>query len=197
MSRLLLLLLVIASIDVRAQSTTSSSQDAFWQVTTIRSQTQATLTLGAVSALDPSLNEVRMKQEGVHNTALLSVISNTPNRMEVGQSGNNNYTEANLSGLNNSLLLNQTGNNNSVSIGLGGTNNRISLTQDGGDRIQMQRLQVDNTRLDVSQGNGNNSLTISNTTQLQNAVGTGISNLRIEQSGGAAAIIQNGRIFGN
>lgn len=138
-----------------------------------------------------------MRQGGISNTALLSVITSAPNRLEVGQSGNNNYTEATLSGLNNSLLLNQTGNNNSVSLGLGGTNNRITLAQDGGDRIQMQGIQVDNTRLDISQGVGNNSLTIGNTSLLQTTTGTGISNLRIEQSGGAAAIIQNGRIFGN
>lgn len=199
MKRLFLLLLCISCVCARAQTNTgsASNQDAFWHLTTTPGQAQSTLQSGPGTDPGSSLNEVRMRQEGVSNTALLSVMTSAPNRLDVGQTGNNNYTEATLSGLNNSLLLNQTGNNNSVSLGLGGTNNRITLAQDGGDRIQMQGLQVDNTRLTISQGNGSNSLTIGNTTLLQTTTGTGISNLRIEQSGGAAAIIQNGRIFGN
>ena len=121
----------------------------------------------------------------MNNTALLSVVSGSQNRLEVNQSGNYNYTDASLGGVNNSIVLNQTGGSNSVSLGLGGTSNRLMINQDGGDRVE------------INQGSGGNSLTLDNTMLFRDANGTGIPNLRIEQSGGATATIQNGRILGN
>ena len=201
MTRFFLLSFWIAGTVAQAQSNpgTSNTQDAFWNLTSVPSQAQATLRLGTTSAPDPgsSQNEVIARQDGVNNTALLSIVSGSQNRLEVSQTTGYNYSDVTLSGVNNSVLLNQTGGNNSASFGLSGANNRFTLTQDGGDRLQMTGLQQSSTRLEVEQGVGSNTLTIDNTTLFRNATGTGIPNLRIEQSGGATATIQNGRLFGN
>jgi hypothetical protein len=201
MTRILFFLCWLTYVVAQAQTNGGpvNTLDAYWNLTSIPSQAQATLRVGTNGAPDPtsSLNDVITRQDGVNNTAILSVVSGSQNRLEVNQSNGYNATDIALSGVNNSVLLNQTGGNNSVSFGLSGANNRFVLTQDGGDRLQMQGLQQANTRLEVTQGNGNNSLTIDNTSLFRDANGTGIPNLRIEQSGGAAATIQNGRIFGN
>ncbi|AKD57293.1 hypothetical protein [Spirosoma radiotolerans] len=191
----------IAGIAAQAQSQsgTRNTQDAFWNLTSVPSQVQATLKLGTNSVSDPgsSLNDVTARQDGANNTALLSIVSGAQNRLEVNQTNGHNYSDVTLSGVNNSVLLNQTGGNNSTSFGLSGANNRFMLTQDGGDRLQMTGLQQSNTRLEVAQGIGNNTLTIDNTSLFRDASGVGLPNLRIEQSGGATATIQNGRLFGN
>jgi hypothetical protein len=201
MMRFILLLFWLACAKVKAQTNTGSinTVDAFWNLTTIPSQAQATLRLGSTSAPEPgsALNEIITHQDGVNNATVLSVGSGSQNRLEVNQYNGYNYSDVMLSGVNNSMLLNQTGGSNIVSFGLSGTDNRLIVNQDGGDRLQMLGLQQANTRLEISQGAGNNSLTIDNTSLFQNANGTGIPNLRIEQSGGAAATIQNGRLFGN
>ncbi|AUD05186.1 hypothetical protein [Spirosoma pollinicola] len=200
MIRLLLLIAWVAgTVSVQAQTNTgpANTRDAYWSLSSIPSQAQ--LRIGTNSVNDPgsSLNEVITHQDGVNNTAVLSVVNGAQNRLEVNQYTGYNYTDVLLSGVNNSVLLNQTGGNNSASFSLNGVNNRFLVTQDGGDRLQMQGLQQANTRLEITQGIGNNTLTIDNTSLFQNANGTGIQNLRIEQSGGAAATIQNGRLFGN
>ena len=196
MSRLLILLFWSACVAVQAQST--NSLDAYWNLTLIPGQSQLTLALSTNGISDPSsLNDVISHQDGVNNTALLSITSGSQNRLEVNQFSSYNYTDVALGGINNSVLLNQTGGANSVSFSLGGANNRFILNQDGGDRIQMLGLQQNNTWLEVSQGSGSNTLNIDNTSLFRDANGTGIPNLRIEQSGGATATIQNGHIFGN
>ncbi len=200
MTRLLFLFFWIICTATQAQTNSGSgnSSDAYWNLTSIPSQAQATLGLSTANVPDPgTLNDIITNQSGVNNTALLSVVSGSQNRLEVNQSGNYNYTDASLGGVNNSVVLNQTGGNNSVSLGLGGTSNRLMINQDGGDRVQMLGLQQNDVRLEINQGSGGNSLTIDNTTLFRDANGTGIPNLRIEQSGGAAATIQNGRISGN
>ena len=200
MGRLLLLLFGISCTIAQAQTNTgpSNTLDAYWNLTSIPSQAQATLKLSTSSAPDPgSLNNVIAHQDGVNNTALLSVTSGSQNRIEATQSNSYNYTDVSLGGGNNSVLLNQTGGNNSISFGLGGANNRFVLSQDGGDRLQMLGLQQNNTHLEVAQGSGSNSLTIDNTSLFKNAYGNGIPNLRIEQTGGATATIQNGQLIGN
>jgi hypothetical protein len=201
MKRFFLFSFWIAGAVAQAQSNAGArnTQDAFWNLTSVPSQAQATLRLGTNSAPDPtsSLNDVTTHQDGANNTALLSVVSGAQNRLEVNQTSGYNYSDVTLSGVNNSVLLNQTGGNNSASFGLSGANNRFMLTQDGGDRLQMTGLQQSNTRLEVAQGGGNNTLTIDNSSLFRDASGAGIPNLRIEQSGGATATIQNGRLFGN
>lgn len=201
MTRFFLFSFWIAATVSQAQSNTrtSSTEDAFWNLTSVPSQAQVTLRLGTTSAPDPgsSLNEVIARQDGTNNTALLFVVSGVQNRLEVNQANGYNYSDVTLSGVNNSVLLNQTGGNNSASFGLSGANNRFALTQDGGDHLQMSGLQQSNTRLEVAQGAGSNTLTIDNSSLFRDATGTGIPNLRIEQSGGATATIQNGRLFGN
>lgn len=200
MGRLLFLLCCIACTTARAQTNTgpSNTLDAFWNLTSVPSQAQATVNLSNAGIPDPgSINDVISRQDGVNNTAILSAATGSQNRLEVNQSGNYNYTDASLSGVVNSVVLNQTGGNNSVSLGLGGANNRLIVNQDGGDRVHIQGLQQNNTWLEVGQGAGSNSLTIDNTALFRDATGSGIPNLRIEQSGGAAATIQNGRILGN
>jgi len=201
MKRFFLFSIWIFGTAAQAQSHagTSGTQDAFWHLTSVSGQAQATLGLSTNSLPGPgsSLNEVIARQEGANNTALLSVVSGAQTRLEVNQTNGYNYSDVTLSGVNNNVLLNQTGGNNSASFGLSGVNNRFMLTQDGGDRLQMTGLQQSNTRLEVAQGAGSNMLTIDNTSLFRDATGMGISNLRIEQSGGAAATIQNGRLFGN
>jgi hypothetical protein len=196
MSRLLILLFWSACAAVQAQST--NSLDAYWNLTSIPGQAQLVLGLSTNGISDPSSqNDVITHQEGINNTVLASVTSGSQNRLEINQFSSYNYTDVSLGGVNNSVLLNQTGGANSTSFSLGGANNRFILNQDGGDRIQMLGLQQNNTWLEVAQGSGSNTLTIDNTSLFKDAYGTGIPNLRIEQSGGATATIQNGHIFGN
>lgn len=197
MSRLLLFLFFwSACVAVQAQST--NALDAYWNLTSIPGAVQATLRLSTNGIAGPSsVNDVITQQDGVNNTALLSVTSGSQNRLEVNQSSSYNYTDASIGGVNNSVVLNQTGGGNSTSLSLGGAGNRFLLSQDGGDRLQMLGLQQNNTRLEVAQGSGSNTLTIDNTALFRDAYGTGIPNLRIEQSGGARATIQNGHILGN
>ncbi len=173
--------------------------DAYWNLTSIPNQAQVSLQAGQtnLTGLSGAINEVITQQDGLNNTAQLSITAGSQNQLRLNQTNNANYADAILSGVNNSIAINQTGGNNNLAFGLNGTNNRLALTQDGGDRLQMTGLQQNNTRLEVNQGAGNNSLTIDNTTLFKDTTGTGIPNLRIEQTGGATATIQNGRIFGN
>lgn len=198
MSRHLVILFCFSSLAVKAQTNlvTGGTLDAYWNLPTIPTQTQATLRLSTASLPSASSqNEVIARQEGGANTAILSVLTGLQNRLEVNQYAGFNLADATLAGSNNSVLLNQTGTGNSVSFGLSGNNNQYILAQDGGDRIQMQGLQKNNERLEVTQGYGNNSLTIDNTTLFQGS--GGIPNLRIEQLGGASVTIQQGKVIGN
>lgn len=191
----------IACVGALAQTNTGppNTLDAYWNLTSIPSQAQATLKLSTVTIADPvsSLNDVTSYQLGSNNVATLSILSGSQNRIDATQLNNQNSVDAALSGVNNSLIINQTGGGNSLSVGLNGANNRFLLSQDGGDRLQLQGLQQNGARLEISQGAGNNTLTIDNTSLFKNTSGTGIPNLRIEQSGGATAIIQNGLLTGN
>lgn len=201
MKRLFILLVGMISRAASAQvnSVPVNTLDAYWNLTSVPNQAQVRLQPGLTSMAGPgsSINEVITTQNGLNNTAQLSITAGFQNQLVLSQSSNANYAEATLSGVNNSVMLNQTGGSNSLSFGLDGANNRLALTQDGGDRLQMVGLQQTNTRLEVNQGAGTNSLTIDNTTLFKDINGTGIPNLRIEQTGGATATIQNGRIFGN
>ena len=192
-----IILCCVVNTVVQAQTnlTTGNSLDAYWNMPTTPSQTQAILKVGTAtlpSAL--SQNEVITNQQGALNTAVLSVLSGSQNRLEANQTTGLNTVDASLSGTNNSVLLNQTGTGNAILFGLNGVNNQYKLTQDGGDRIQMQGLQQNNQHLEVAQGSGANSLTVDNTSLFKDS---GIPNLRIEQSGGAAVTIQQGKIIGN
>lgn len=202
MSRLTIVFVCwLACAGVQAQTNTGppNTLDAYWNLTSIPSQAQATLKLSTTTIADPvsSLNDVTTNQVGSNNVAILSILSGSQNRLETNQLNNQNSVDAYLSGNNNSLIINQTGGGNSLSFGLTGANNRFLLSQDGNDRLQLQGLQQNNTRLEISQGSGSNSLTIDNTSLFRNTLGTGIPNLRIEQTGGATAIIQNGQLTGN
>ena len=202
MSRILILLCGVASaLTSQAQTNNgpSNTLDAYWNLTSIPSQAQATLKLSNAGIADPGTakNDVLTYQNGINNSVALSVLSGSQNRIEANQVNNQNSADAALSGANNSIIINQTGGGNNLSLGLNGANNRLLLSQDGGDRLQMQGLQQNNTRLEVAQGAGNNTLTIDNTPLFKNAYGTGIPNLRIEQTGGATATIQNGFLTGN
>ncbi|MBD2753144.1 hypothetical protein [Spirosoma validum] len=197
MSRHLLVVFCFFSLFAEAQTNlvTGGTLDAYWNLPTIPTQTQATLRLSTASLpAASSQNEVVTRQEGGANTAMLSVLSGAQNRLEVNQYTGLNFVDATLTGVNNSVLLNQTGTGNSISFGLNGSNNQYVLAQDGGDRIQMQGLQKNNERLEVKQGYGNNSLTLDNTNLFQ---GSGIPNLHIEQTGGASITIQQGKVIGN
>ncbi len=193
----LMILCCVVGTAVQAQTNlaTGNSLDAYWNLPTIPGQTQAVLKLGTANLPSTSAqNEVITNQQGAFNTAVLTVASGSQNRLETNQTSGLNTVDASLSGSNNSVLLNQTGTGNTISFGLSGVNNRYALTQDGSDRIQMQGLQQNNQRLEVAQGSGANSLTVDNTSLFKDS---GIPNLRIEQSGGAAITIQQGKIIGN
>lgn len=199
MGRYFVVILCIYSVAVQAQTDpiTGNALDAYWNVPIVPSQTQATLKLGGTTLPSATSfqNEVTANQTGGSNTAVLSILSGSQNRLEINQYTGLNSADVSLSGGNNSILLNQTGTGNSVSFGLTGNNNQYILSQDGSDRIQMQGLQKTNDHLEVTQGYGSNSLTIDNTTLFQ-GIG-GIPNLRIEQSGGASITIQQGKVIGN
>ncbi|QJD78699.1 hypothetical protein [Spirosoma rhododendri] len=201
MKRLFILLLgmICGTASAQVNSVPTNSLDAYWNLTSIPNQAQVSLQPGLtnLAGLSGSSNEVTARQDGLNNTAQLSVMAGSQNQLTLTQANNANYADATLSGVSNTIVINQTGGNNNLAFGLNGTNNRLALTQDGGDRLQMVGLQQNNTRLEVNQGAGNNSLTIDNTTLFKDVNGTGIPNLRIEQTGGATATIQNGRIFGN
>ena len=94
-------------------------------------------------------------------------------------------------------MLLQTGGGNLISLGLTGSNNRFMLTQDGGDKAILQGLQKDNTHFELVQGSGNNTLVLDNSPLFKDPLSTGIPNLRIEQSGGASVIVQQGKLIGN
>lgn len=197
MNRFLLILGCAISTVVQAQTNlnTGNPLDAYWNLPTTPSQTQAILAVGTATIPGASSqNEVIVHQEGAFNTAMLSVASGSQNRLEANQTTGLNAVDAAVSGSNNSVLLNQTGTGNSISFGLSGVNNRYAMTQDGNDRIQMQGIQQNNQRLEIAQGSGANSLTVDNTMLFKDS---GIPNLRIEQSGGAAITIQQGKIIGN
>ena len=201
MSRLVIFLCWLGCTTLHAQTNTGppNTLDAYWNLTSIPSQAQATLKLSNAAIPDPnsSLNEVITSQIGSANAATLSVIAGSQNRLETTQLNNQNAANVTLSGVNNSIIVNQLGGGNTLSFDLNGGNNRFLLSQDGGDRLQMQGLQQNNTRLEINQGVGSNSLTIDNTPLFRNTSGGGIPNLRIEQTGGATAIIQNGLLTGN
>lgn len=187
----------VASAQVNSVPT--NNLDAYWNLTSIPNQAQVSLQPGLtnLAGLSGSINRVITQQDGLDNAAQLAITAGSQNQLILNQTNNTNYADATLSGVSNNVVISQTGGNNNLAFGLNGTNNRLALTQDGSDRLQMIGLQQNNTRLDVNQGAGNNSLTIDNTTLFKDINGTGIPNLRIEQTGGATATIQNGRIFGN
>lgn len=201
MKRLFTLLFGIISGAAIAQvnSVPVNNLDAYWNLTSLPNQSQVSLQAGRtnLAGLNGSINEVITQQDGLNNTAQLSITAGAQNQLILNQVSNANYADAALSGVNNTVVINQTGGNNTLNFGLNGASNQLALTQDGGDRLQMTGLQQNNTRLEINQGAGNNSLTIDNTTLFKDMNGTGIPNLRIEQTGGATATIQNGRIFGN
>lgn len=201
MKRLFTLLLSMIGGVATAQvnSTPVINLDAYWNLTSIPNQGQVSLHQGLTNptGLSSSINEVITQQDGLNNIAQLSITAGSQNQLRLNQTNNANYADATLAGVNNSIIISQTGASNNLTFGLNGTNNRLALAQDGGDRLQMIGLQQNNTRLEVNQGAGNNSLTIDNTALFKDIGGAGIPNLRIEQTGGAAATIQNGRIFGN
>lgn len=201
MKRLLTLLLGLIGGAATAQvnSIPVNNLDAFWNLTSVPNQAQVSLHQGLTNptGLSGSGNEVITQQDGFNNSAQLAITAGSQNQLRLYQANNANYADATLSGVNNSIVVNQTGVSNNLTFELNGTNNRLALAQDGGDRLQMIGLQQNNTRLEVNQGAGNNALTIDNTTLFKDVNGTGIPTLRIEQTGGATATIQNGRIFGN
>ena len=138
-----------------------------------------------------------LQQNGLGNQANLQTVAGTQSRLDVTQMNDGNVVNAVLSGFNNSVILSQTGGGNTINFGLSGTNNRFMLTQDGGDAATMVGLQKDNTRIELLQGSGNNSFTMDNSNLFIDPLSKGIPNLRIEQTGGASAIIQQGHIIGN
>ncbi len=202
MHRLLVFMFCAMSAGVQAQTSAQSvsnpSTEAYWNVRlTDEQKLQSRLVESQTSIPDPTpaLNTVVIQQYGFDNRALLQTVG-SQNRLEATQHSNGNTADAVLVGTNNSLILNQTGSNNAINVGLTGNNNRYVLTQDGGDTANFQGLQQDNTRLELIQGSGNNSLRVDNSTLLKTPSGSGIPNLRIEQTGGASIIIQQGQAFG-
>lgn len=202
MQRFFLFILWAVSAGAQAQtspqSTGSQSTDAYWNVAlTDEQKLQSRLVESQVVIPDPTsaLNTVVIRQNGVDNRALLQTVGNQ-NRLEAAQTSGNNAADAVLIGSNNSVLLNQTGGGNAITMDLTGTNNRYLITQDGGDTANLQGLQYDNTRLELLQGSGNNALTVDTTTLVKGPFSTGIPNLRVEQTGGASVIIQQGQAFG-
>jgi len=201
--RLLIVLFCFACVGAQAQTTTaplSNTLDAYWNVPLSTSQKLQTVLVKSQMAIPDPLsasNTISLNQNGLDNRAVLQTMAGSQNRLDVNQFGNANNADAVLSGTNNSLILNQTGDGNRINIDLSGTNNRFMLTQNGGDTVNMQGLQKDNTRLELTQGSGNNSFTLDNSSLFVDPLSKGASNLRIEQSGGASVIIQQGRVIGN
>jgi hypothetical protein len=203
MNRLLVFLFCALCIGTQAQTVTAplgNSADAYWNVPLTASQKLQTVLVKSQTAIpDPSsaANTAVLNQQGLNNQAVVQTLGGTYNRLEVNQFNDRNTANAVLSGNNNSLIINQMGGDNSANVGLSGTNNRFMITQDGGDRVNMQGLQKDNTRLELIQGRGNNSFTLDNSTLFTDPLSKGIPNVRIEQSGGSAVTIQQGRVIGN
>lgn len=202
MDRLLCFIFCLLSVAAGAQTSStpvSSTLDAYWSLTPTPVATQAVLSLSEVvlSAPATNANVIALQQEGVGNRANLQILAGSANQLEVMQSNNGNVANALLAGMNNGITLYQAGASNQVNIELSGSNNQFLLTQDGGDVVNMQGLNQSGTRLELIQGIGNNSFSIDNSTLVKDPFSTGIPNLRIEQTGGAAVTIQSGRIIGN
>lgn len=203
MNRLLLIALCAFSATAQAQTGTvpaPTRSDAYWNIPlTTEQKVQSVLVESRTVIPDPAsvLNTALVQQNGAGNQATLQTLSGSQNRQEANQAGGGNSIETLLSGSNNSLILSQTGGGNQMSVGLTGNGNRFLLTQDGGDKAVLQGLQKDNTRFELVQGSGNNTLTLDNSPLFKDPLSTGIPNLRIEQSGGASVIVQQGKLIGN
>ncbi|MBC8155020.1 MAG: hypothetical protein H7Z72_19170 [Bacteroidetes bacterium] len=198
----LLVTFCVCCVTAQAQTGTAAinRSDAYWNIPLSTAQTlQSVLVESQTGIPDPASasNTIVVQQNGFGNQATLQVIAGSQNRFEANQSGGGNGADAVLAGSNNSLVLNQTGGGNAINLGLSGNSNRFLVTQDGGDRATLQGQQKDNTRFELVQGSGNNSLTLDNSTLFKDPFGSGIPNLRIEQSGGASITVQQGKVIGN
>lgn len=202
MNRLFCYALCLLYVTANAQNPSapvSSTLDAYWNFTPVPTPAQAVLLLSETTLPGPTstANTILLEQNGVGNRANLQTLAGSANRLEVSQTSDGNVVNAVLSGTSNGLLFSQTGGGNQINFGLYGTGNRFMLTQDGGDVANLQGLNQSGTRLELSQGAGNNSFSIDNSTLFKDPLSTGIPNLRIEQTGGAAVTIQSGRLIGN
>ena len=197
---LFILFFGLMGVGVRAQTISSppmNTSEVYWNVPLPAEQkVQAVLVNSQTNIPDPASlsSTINLNQNGLNNHATAQTLSGSQNRLDINQFGSANAADAVLSGTNNSLILNQTGSGNVANLGLNGTNNRFLISQDGGDVVNMQGLQKDNTRLELSQGRGNNSFTLDNTSIFTDPLGKGVPNLRIEQTGGSAITIQQGRV---
>ncbi|GAB4047789.1 hypothetical protein [Spirosoma litoris] len=181
--RLLPVVLSLLVVTSQAQPTmiptiTNTPLDAYW----------------AGTAQTSSDNTIGLAQTGSHNQADLSLPGGQTNRLMLNQTDSQNLVTATLLGTSNNVLLQQHGNDNQLHLVLGGNDNQISIRQDGSDTIAWIGLQQSNTRIGISQKAGANTLTVDNSTA--DSFNKGIAGLYIEQSGGASAVIQQGKVFG-
>ncbi len=198
--RVLTLLFSLMALTSQAQTSSSPAStttlEAYWSMPVSDTSVGKTLLVNSIAGIpEPgsTANVVLLEQSGQANQATLQLIDGPMNRLQVSQQDNQNSLTATLVGSNNSLLIQQQGNDNRIEIGLSGANNRMLLSQDGGDILLMNGLQQNNSWLEVSQKAGQNSLTLDNSLFLSAPFTTG-ARLRIEQSGGATAVIHQGTI---
>lgn len=184
--RLLILLLCLAG-SAWAQPVATPSPEVFWQITA-----------GTATAPASPANEVLLQQAGMANQATIAVLGQQ-NQIRLTQTASANAATVQLTGQGNQLQLSQAGDGNRLAVGLDGTNNQLRVSQSGGDVVSLLGLSGSNARIDLIQRNGNNTiiaygLTVpSVSTPGVDTLGTGVANLKIEQSGGATIHIQNGR----
>lgn len=175
---LLWLSLVTAGTQAQPNSLSTPQLDAYWSIPTPTREA----------------NTLDLTQTGSLNQAELSLSGGQGNRLVLTQTDSQNLASATLLGSANRVQLQQQGPDNQLHLVLGGQDNQLSIRQDGGDTIFWQSLQQNHTRLDIIQKAGANTLTVD--TSLTEAFSTGIAGLRIEQSGGATALVQQGKVIG-
>jgi hypothetical protein len=132
-----------------------------------------------------TLTKVTLSQQASLAGSQLTTV--TADQVMLSQQGNTNQLTYLSTGVQagNMVSFVQQGDNNRLNLALTGSRSTYSLAQLGsGNDLQLTNMQGDNVRLEVRQSGFNNSLITTGV-----PFGAATSPIRIEQSGGARAIV--------
>ncbi len=175
----ILILLLGTAISAWAQLPSAGSPDVYWRINP-----------------GTSVSEVSIRQAGADQQATIAILAGQQNQVGLLQTGLLNHSDVQVAGQSNQLTLMQTGERNRLTVGLNGSNNQLKISQDGGDVVSLAGLTATSANMEVIQKAGQNTLIADGINIPSARSAGGVPNLKIEQTGGANARIQNGPAMG-